>query len=133
MADIPPEARSRARRTSVVDTDNASQNTEDVAKYMNTRGRGGKRRSSAIGTEDMAKAVAAQDRARRTSIAETSAGAEGEIKLTAYMAGRGQGGARRESAVGTDDLAALAVASQAHDDSNSKGKKGVLSKMCAIM
>ena len=126
MADA-QKGMNRARRTSIVDTAEPKKNTEEMAKYMATRGQGGKRRSSAIGTEDMARAAEAQERARRTSIADTG-NPNGEATLTTYMAGRGQGGQRRESAVGTDDLAALAAASQAADERNDKKK----SSYCVI-
>jgi hypothetical protein len=63
----------------------------------------------------------AKAKVRRTSVAETGNPHSGEANLTTYMAGRGQGGTcRRQSAVGTDDMAALALASDNADKKNSK-------------
>jgi hypothetical protein len=79
-------------------------------------------------TPDAAATEAAKARVRRTSIADTG-NPNGEAQLTTYMAGRGKGGAsRRESAVGTDDMAALALASDDADKRNAKK-----SSFCAIM
>ena len=75
MADAAPAAATRARRTSIVDTSNPEKGLDDMTKYMNTRGAGGKRRSSAIGTEMEAQAAMA-DMAKQASAGEKGEGEE---------------------------------------------------------
>jgi hypothetical protein len=54
------KARTIARRTSIADATSDPKAQEDMTKYMATRGRGGQRRASAVGTdEDALKAAAA--------------------------------------------------------------------------